>query len=233
MSILGHSMGAAIGIFYTCLFPTYVERVITLDIIKPLTFPAAKLAEKTREGIDSFLQLEGKNCPHPSESPKPVDKSSFIPTYDHDTAVQKLISAHSIFGLITKDAAEVLLKRGSKPSPQDPEKVFFTRDNRLKAMLFQRMDNDSLIHYLERLQCQLLVIKAENGVKLDPPDVSKRFIELYEKQCSRFEMVTVPGGHHVHLVDADTVSKPIVDFIEKEPIGQNGTTTNGTTNGIK
>lgn len=216
ITILGHSMGAAIGMYYTCLFPKNVQRLIALDIIKPLTFPSDKLAEKTKEGIESFLQLEAKSLPAHTDGPVDTESpSSTVPLYEHSKAVEKLIAAHSVFGRITPEGAATLLKRGCKQSPKDPKKVFFTRDNRLKAMLFQRMDNDSLAHYFFNLKCQLLIIKAEKGVKLDPDDISKKFIELYKKQCSRFEYVQIPGGHHVHLCHPENVCQPIIDFINK------------------
>src|SRR5699024_9887638 len=145
------------------------------DMIKPLTFPSNKLAEKTREGIQQFLQLEAKVLNSSNGTVNGNAGGGGVPLYDHQEAVQKLISAHSVFGQITPEGAEILLKRGSKRSTTNPDKVYFTRDNRLKAMLFQRMDNEALIHYFDQLCCELLIIKAENGVKLDPDDVSTRY----------------------------------------------------------
>ena len=210
-------LGAAVGLFYACLFPKSVERIIALDMIKPLTFPSNKLAAKTREGIEQFLQLEAKtmstnnSVTNGSADSSPTNSS--IPLYDLDQAVIKLIQAHSVFGQITPEGAKLLLIRGSKPSSKDPNKVYFTRDNRLKAMLFQRMDNDALVNYFNQLNCELLIVKAENGVKLDPEEVSNRFIELYSKQCARFELVKVPGGHHVHLCEPEHVYPKIINFI--------------------
>lgn len=203
-------MGAAIGLFYACLYPKSVQRIVALDMIKPLTFPSNKLAAKTREGIEQFLQLEAKTVATNGTS---VTAKSAIPLYDTEEAISKLIKAHSVFGQITREGGQILLKRGSKPSADDPKKVYFSRDNRLKAMLFQRMDNEALIHYFAQLSCELLIVKAENGVKLDPEEVSKRYIDLYTKQCPRFEFVKVPGGHHVHLCEPSNVRSTVVDFI--------------------
>lgn len=223
-TILGHSMGAAIALFYACLYPKSVQRIVALDMIKPLTFQRENLAAKTREGIEQFLQLEAKTMKADSVSLTNgggVDVNSAIPTYDFDQAVSKLIQAHSVFGQITREGAEYLLKRGSKSLTSDPNKVYFTRDNRLKAMLFQRMDYESLIHYFKQLNCELLIVKAEKGVKLDPDTVSDLYIELYSKQCSRFEYAKVPGGHHVHLCQPDNVYPIVAKFISG--VHQNGT----------
>lgn len=224
-------MGAAIGLFYACLYPKTVQRIVALDMIKPLTFPSTKLAAKTREGIEQFLQLEAKSIAgsvaNGSSDSTDGTASISIPLYELEEAVAKLISAHSVFGQITPEGAKHLLKRGAKPHADDSNKVYFTRDNRLKAMLFQRMDNDALIHYFGQLNCELLIVKAENGVKLDPEDVSTRYIDLYSKQCSRFEFVKVPGGHHVHLCEPHHVHPTVVNFIagkqSQEQQQQNGT----------
>jgi len=63
--ILGHSMGAAIGLFFSCLFPQSVEKVITIDMIKPLSFPAEELAKRTGDGIKTFLYFLQKNSEPP------------------------------------------------------------------------------------------------------------------------------------------------------------------------
>ncbi|KAH9392475.1 hypothetical protein TYRP_005554 [Tyrophagus putrescentiae] len=223
-TILGHSMGAAIALFYACLYPKAVQRIVALDMIKPLTFQRENLAAKTREGIEQFLQLEAKTMKAETLTNGATtngggSSSAGIPTYDFDQAVVKLIQAHS--------GAEYLLKRGSKSLPGDPGKVYFTRDNRLKAMLFQRMDYESLIHYFAQLDCELLIVKAEKGVKLDPDAVSDLYIELYTRQCSRFEYAKVPGGHHVHLCQPDNVYPIVAKFISGEQY-QNGTSTTTT-----
>lgn len=224
-TILGHSMGAAIGLLSIILLlrpdkkvlnsssQNIVPRIISLDMIKPLTFPREKLAAKMREGIQSFLDIEAKCCSLNGQVTSGI--GSGIPLYDHKQAVEKLIHGHSVFGVLTTEAAETLLKRGCKQSETQPDKVYFTRDNRLKAMLFQRMDPDSMMSYFHDLHCDMLIIKADNGVKLDPDEISNRFIEMYRKQCRRFQYTEVAGGHHVHLCDPEKVHSIIIDFMEK------------------
>ncbi|KAF7495145.1 putative serine hydrolase [Sarcoptes scabiei] len=208
-SFLGHSMGAAIAMFYACLYPKSVKKLIALDMIKPLTFPSEMLAEKTREGIQQFLQLEAKtsinNC-------LAINDLSNVPLYDYNEAMSRLIASHSIFGKITEEGAKLLMKRGLKQSPNHLDKFYFTRDNRLKAILFLRMDFEALMHYFNELSCELLIIKAQNGLKLDSDEISDRYIELYRTKCPRFDIITVPGGHHVHLCDPGIVHDKINNF---------------------
>lgn len=225
-TILGHSMGAAIGLLSIILLlrpektknsassgQAIVPRIIALDMIKPLTFPSEKLAAKMREGIQSFLDIEAKCCSLNGQVTN--GQASSVPLYDHKQAVEKLIHGHSVFGVLTTEAAETLLKRGCKQAEDQPDKVYFTRDNRLKAMLFQRMDPDSMLSYFHDLHCDMLIIKADKGVKLDPDDISNRFIDMYRKQCRHFEYTKVAGGHHVHLCNPENVHQIIIDFMDK------------------
>lgn len=205
-TILGHSMGAAIGLFFSCLFPQSVEKVIALDMIKPLSFPAEELAKRTSDGIVTFLDLE--------------QKISDPPIYDRKTSIEKLINAHSIYGKITFDAAECLLKRGAKVS-SDGKGEYFTRDNRLKAVLFQRMDSEALLHYFEGIKCELLIIKAKNGIQLDSQEINEKFINLYEKKCKYFKLTEVEGGHHVHLCQPENVVHFINEFLKTESEKEN------------
>ncbi|CAG2105490.1 unnamed protein product [Medioppia subpectinata] len=173
-TILGHSMGAAIGMFYACLYPQSVVKVIAIDMIKPLSFPAEELAKRTCDGINTFLALE--------------QKIANPPVYDHKTTVQKMIAAHAIYGTLSEEAAECLLKRGAKMS-SDGKGEYFTRDNRIKAVLFQRMDSEALRKYLESIECELIIIKAKNGIELDPQEINDKFMELYRKKCKTFKLI--------------------------------------------
>jgi hypothetical protein len=183
--------------FYSCLYPKTVTKVIAIDMIKPLSFPAEELAKRTSDGINAFLTLEHKN--------------SIPPVYDHKTTVEKMISAHAIYGSLTEEAAECLLKRGAKVS-SDGKGEYFTRDNRIKAVLFQRMDSEALLNYLQNIECELIIIKAKNGIQLDPQEVNQKFIQLYERKCKTFKLIEVEGQHHVHLIEPQNV----VSFITNE-----------------
>lgn len=41
LSFLGHSMGGSTAIHYASLYPDSVDRILTLDIVKPITVPLA------------------------------------------------------------------------------------------------------------------------------------------------------------------------------------------------
>lgn len=201
--ILGHSMGAALGLFFASIFPKIVDTIIAIDMIKPLSFPAEELAKRTSDGIKLFLNLDEKINSKP-------------PVYDHKTAIQKLIEAHSVYGVITPEGAECLLKRGTKQIEDGKEQLYFSRDNRLKAILFCRMDSTALMSYLQHIQCKLCIIKATNGIKLDSDEIVEKYIQLYKTKCKKFKYIQVEGGHHVHLCQPEVVAPFINQFLNNQ-----------------
>lgn len=139
--------------------------------------------------------------------------------------------AHSIYGEIKRESAKTLLKRGSRPSktPEIENGVIFTRDIRLRAILFQRMDSGSLLHFVRKMSCELLIIKAKmSGVQMDTPDITEGFLESYRNTCRRFQYLEIEGQHHVHLCEANVVAPLIVEFVNASPPEEG---VNGLTNG--
>ena len=58
VSILGHSMGGASGLLFGSVFPDRLERLLLLDIIKPITIPLAWHTQSIAEAIEQMLGLE-------------------------------------------------------------------------------------------------------------------------------------------------------------------------------
>jgi pimeloyl-ACP methyl ester carboxylesterase len=87
-SIIAHSMGANASLHFALLFHDLVERVITLDTVKPAVYPIDELADRTKQDIQNFLTLEerAKRIKHPD------------PVFSYDTAMQALKVAHSPIG---------------------------------------------------------------------------------------------------------------------------------------
>lgn len=200
-SILGHSMGGYIGIFYASLFPENIEKVIAIDIVKPLTFKSEDLASMAASSINSYIAIEEKLI------------SSKIPKYSKEESVARLLAGHAKIGKLTHKAAHVLLKRGSKKTTENEDLYFFTRDPRLGAIFFSRLDVTTVKAYLSNLKCHLVVIKAKSGIKLDDDEVTQDFIQLYKKVCKSFSYVEVDGPHHVQLCAPENIVEPVVDAI--------------------
>ncbi len=117
-SILGHSMGGSTGLLFASLYPNLVDRLLTLDIVKPVTVPLLWHSQNLAEAIDLHLDYERK-----SGNPK------FQKSYTLEELVNRYVE--SLGRTISPEAVRILLNRGAKKSGDgfaysfDPRMVIF------------------------------------------------------------------------------------------------------------
>lgn len=58
ITILGHSLGGAIGFLYAGVFPDDIEKLIQVDIVSPTVREPSMIAELSGLSIDRFLRYE-------------------------------------------------------------------------------------------------------------------------------------------------------------------------------
>ncbi|XP_054161628.1 serine hydrolase-like protein [Oppia nitens] len=210
-SILSHSMGANASLSFAVMFPDLVDRVITLDTVKPAVFPINECANRLATDINEFMALEERNN-------RKQAMGTREPVFNYDMAITVLKSAHSPIGNITSEGAACLLKRATKIITQKDSKpgYVFTRDYRLQKVLNRKIDCQSLLGLFSGLKCELMIINGKNGLFTDR-DLQKRFLELYQNNCKKFVYVEVDGDHYVHLTSPQKVVPHIKQFLS-EPI---------------
>lgn len=101
MSILGHSMGGSTGFLVASLYPDIVDRLLTLDVIKPVCVPLQWQTQSKAEAIDLFLSNE-----------KRLKDLKYQKSYTQEQLVNRYVEAMG--GTISPEAVRVLMKRGSK-----------------------------------------------------------------------------------------------------------------------
>ena len=65
--LLGHSMGAGISSLYAPTFPEQIKALIMIDLIKPSARRVEELVERTRQSVESRLDLELKMSNRPEK----------------------------------------------------------------------------------------------------------------------------------------------------------------------
>ena len=118
---MGHSLGGAISFLYAASYPDEVELVISLDIVSPSVKDITKTVSITGPHIDKFLKFESLTLDN-------------IPCYDYQHMIDIVFDAYN--GSITRESAEILMKRGMQPA-LNPGKHYFSRDPRLKVQSHQ------------------------------------------------------------------------------------------------
>lgn len=80
-SIIGHSMGAGLGVYFASMYPNIVDKLVMLDMIKPISSDEGPTGLGMGSAIDMFLSLEDKVKPELS------------PSYSYQDALDRLRAA--------------------------------------------------------------------------------------------------------------------------------------------
>lgn len=199
-SLLAHSMGAGIAMGYAAVYPDEVEKVVGLDGIKPAVYPIDGLPKQIAKGIRQLWRCEERMA----QPPRPISV---------EDAVELLVDA--MRGAITEESAQVLLKRGATPMADDPGRLIFNRDPRLKVTSIPGVTDEQLMSLSRNLSCDLLLILANEGIAFafSPMEQLEAILEVYRQRCRSFRMVKVDGTHHVHLNNPERVAPYIKEFL--------------------
>ncbi|KAJ8683029.1 hypothetical protein QAD02_018821 [Eretmocerus hayati] len=197
VKLLGHSLGGAISFLYAASYPNEVDYVISLDIVSPSVKDVSKIVEVTGDFIDKFLKYENLTLEN-------------VPCQPYNEMIDTVEHAHG--GSITRESAEVLMKRGMLPALESG-KFYFSRDPRLKVSLLGMLSLDLVMAYAAEIKCAYLNIRAVPGMKFDQPENYQKVLDVIKLGARKFEYHEVEGTHHVHLNNPERVAPIINQFI--------------------
>ncbi|XP_015914151.2 serine hydrolase-like protein [Parasteatoda tepidariorum] len=200
-SILGHSLGGAMGLFFTSMHSEIVEKVVALDIAKVLSVPLGVFPGIIAKSINDYIKQEKK-------------LSNLPPVYTPESAIERLLDG--MHGEITREGAEILLKRGSRPSDCG-KGVIFTRDLRCRPVEYLNVKNHELMfQYIKAIRSEMLLIMATNphpNYISNSPEMREMAYEIYRKNSKRFVLEHVEGNHFVHLNNPERVAPLVNKFL--------------------
>ncbi|XP_069683834.1 probable serine hydrolase isoform X2 [Periplaneta americana] len=196
-SLLGHSFGSILSFLYSAIFPEHVEKYVALDAIKPLKMDPARRLKKHGEYLDEFLRIES------------LDPNS-KPSYTYDETVN--ILHKSIGNWANKESCEILTRRGT--IRQNDGRYVFSRDPRLKGNTSFLYTRTYVLDFAANIRCEVLNIKAKQGLKFETPEENEEFLEIIKKSAKRYEYHAVEGAHHVHLDHPERVAPIISNFLK-------------------
>ncbi|RLU17385.1 hypothetical protein DMN91_009620 [Ooceraea biroi] len=196
VKLLGHSLGGAIGFLYAATYPNEVDFLISLDVVSPLVRNVEKIASLTGDYIDKFLKYD-------------LLMLDCVPCYEYDDMITIVENAYE--GSITREAAEILMKRGMQPA-HERGKYYFSRDPRLKVSFLGVLSLDLILQFASQIRCPYLNIRAIPGQTIHGENYGK-VLEKVEEGVRRFEYHEVEGTHHVHLNEPEKVAPIINRFL--------------------
>ncbi|XP_050428891.1 probable serine hydrolase isoform X1 [Adelges cooleyi] len=198
ISIMGHSLGAAIGFLYAASYPDDTEMLISIDTVAPVVFNPAEIVKNTGPFLDRFFYYESLG----------TDK---MPAYGYSDMIDLVMDGHH--STLTRKACETLMKRGMYPVKDN--KYFFSRDTRLKVNRLALPTYETVLEFAKQIHCRYLMIKAVPGRVRDNWVLYKNVLDTIKESTNDFTYVEVEGSHHVHLNDAPLVAPYILNFLYK------------------
>ncbi|KNX76973.1 alpha/beta hydrolase [Pseudomonas sp. 250J] len=171
--LLGHSLGAIISVQLAGALPERVSHLALIDGVIPPTLSEQDAAERLGLALQAQLRLEGKR------------KSVYATLEEGVEARMKGMVA------VSREAAELLARRGLMPVPGG---YSWRSDSRLTLPSPTRLNQDQAMAFVKRIACPACLVVAADGMLA-------RHTQLLEQLP--FEQVTLPGGHHLHLNDAE------------------------------
>ncbi|XP_063620297.1 probable serine hydrolase [Cydia splendana] len=199
VSLLAHSMGSIASMRFASLFPNDVDFYVAIDSLIADDYDLDAVIERYPiiiKKVEADQQRLGMEPP--SYTPEEIKNIWHMGT-------KKSVALESV---------QYLMTRGLKPSSADPNKFYFSRDARLKHILFTPEDKKFVEGVAKRLICPTLYVKAiDSPYATDAFSVEMR--ELLEKNNKNFECHFVPGTHHVHLNNPEIIAPLIQQFLQK------------------
>lgn len=202
ISIIGHSMGGAVGFLYAASFPDDVEKLISLDIVSPTVKSTESVVNITGVSIDRFLKYESLT-------------DAAMPCYTKEEMVDLVVDGYQ--GGITRESAEILMIRGMSPVPPGKKNIMqkdgylFSRDVRLKVAGLGLIPLDVTLEFASKIKCEYMNIKADPGMFFE---FYTTVLDKIKSSASRYEYKEVKGTHHVHLNEPEKVAPIVFEFLK-------------------
>lgn len=207
VNLIGHSLGAGYSLVMAAAFPDLVKRVVSIDIPKPLTM---------LNDLNWMVRLPravAKHIEYDELFMKDPTLESTAPVYTEEQALKKMMEAHG--NSLTEQSARILMKRGVKKHPSK-DGLIFTRDIRQKLpTLDPAPTEETMIKFINRMKCDILVIRAKQGAYQLPPSLRQKYYSIYERNCRLFQDAEIDGTHHLHMNNPEQTARAINEFLRE------------------
>ncbi|KAK6634741.1 hypothetical protein RUM43_012143 [Polyplax serrata] len=172
VTILGHSLGGAIGFLYAGVFPNDIDKLISIDIVSPTIMEPSVQASRCGDSIDRILKYEKLTA-------------DSLPCYDYEEMINIVEDAYK--GSVTRESCKILMKRGMAPSPGGSG-YHFARDVRLKAAGVGFISLDLVTEFADRIRCNVLNIKGKPGMSFEKPHYYQMILDRIRNNAHACEL---------------------------------------------
>lgn len=184
--LLGHSLGATLCTAIASEFPARVLKLISIDAVGPLSTEAAEGESLLAKTTQLILSAKGKT------------RSSYL-------SLQEIAERRAKMNGVTSETILPIIKRGVIKKAD--RYVWNFDPNLLSGSLFTYSEKQAL-DCLRNIRCPVLIIEGEQGLLMD-----NLMVEHRKSVIKNLQVLTLPGGHHLHLTEAENVSQHILKFL--------------------
>lgn len=186
--LVGHSLGASLAGLVAAFAPERVAALICLDGLAPLSAPPESLVDRAR----TFLAE--------ARSPR---LNRVFPDFE------SLVATRAANGNMSQASARLLMERAKKTSGTTGTGVTIQSDVNLKRTSPLRLTFDHLTAVLARVECPTLVVDFGGAhFQRSAPEHTALLDSLQQGH-----VVSLPGGHHLHMDAPQEVAPVIKQFL--------------------
>jgi pimeloyl-ACP methyl ester carboxylesterase len=201
MTLVGHSMGAAIACLYAAAFPEHVGSLILIEGAGPVARPAGDAAKHVRSHVEKRLTAAASLGP-----PRRYETIELAVAARCRTARtwpgNQYISETAALQLVEWGTTRINQQDIDDTDPDD-KGVQFRHDPRLQWPSLQFFTQDQTDGVYRDIQCPTALITAVHGWPFSE-EIRNRTLELLKP----VHQITLPGSHHFHM-DPDTAQSVV------------------------
>ena len=206
VTIVGHSMGAAISLLYSATFPDQIQKLILLEGVGPLEKQEKDITRHLRLHIEK--RLKGNDALYHADSTK---GPRLYPTREKAAetrqATAKLAPGKQYLSI---EAARELVDRATLE--QEGGGFTFQHDVRLQWPSMLYMTPLQVATLQKAVQCPICLLLAEDGWPIDAD-----MLDAIKDRLQPTSFHILPGSHHFHADPdtADAVAHHIEEFLKQ------------------
>jgi pimeloyl-ACP methyl ester carboxylesterase len=174
VSVLAHSMGAAVACLLAAALPERIERLTLIDGLGALNTPSQETASQLRKGLTAYR--------------RPLSRPPRYPD------IESAVAARVAGGVTPIDSitATPLVERNTQPTADGH--VQMRTDSRLLKPSLVRFTPEQVLSLLADINATVLLIEGEEGI------LGERAWAIQARQAVKgLTRQVLKGGHHLHL----------------------------------
>lgn len=194
--LLGHSLGGQLGLFFTAIFPQYVEKLIILDHVAPDYVHEDDVVDNLRRELSLFLKINARV------------RDGKAPVYTYQQALNKLTNRDNS---LTTEAAKIVAQRSLIAAENG---YMFCMDQRIKHNPFPSLTTGVMLDVMKHVACPVAFIFSSFRYDLYG-QIYHECMELVKEKPNAF-IKLVTGNHDVHQNHPERVVPLIDEFFFNE-----------------